>query len=244
MTDPEPPAGPAVRLLDLQAHDTHLDQLRHERAALPARAGLVALAEDIRRTESEEASVREAREVLTASQRRLEDDIAGLEAKAAMVDKSLYSGTVTSPRELQDLQADLESLQRRQSHLEDEVIELMEKGEPLDADLARLAEVLAGQRAEVERLQIELTTQEAELDVVIETTERERGELVSGIDAPLLAEYERLRADLGGIGVARFEGGRCLGCQLALSAVERDRIKSLPPDALVHCEECGRLLVR
>jgi predicted nucleic acid-binding Zn-ribbon protein len=60
----------------------------------------------------------------------------------------------------------------------------------------------------------------------------------------LVSEYERLRAGLGGIGVARLEGGRCLGCQLMLSAVERDRLKGLPPDEVVHCEECGRLLVR
>jgi hypothetical protein len=60
----------------------------------------------------------------------------------------------------------------------------------------------------------------------------------------LIDEYEMLRTRLGGIGAARLEGGRCLGCNLSLSAVEVDRIRHEPPDAIVHCEECGRLLIR
>ncbi|MDZ7733961.1 MAG: C4-type zinc ribbon domain-containing protein [Acidimicrobiia bacterium] len=67
---------------------------------------------------------------------------------------------------------------------------------------------------------------------------------VEGVSPAHLEEYEKLRRQLGGIGVAPLEGGTCGGCNLTLSAVERDRIKSEPPDAVIHCEECGRLLVR
>ena len=65
-----------------------------------------------------------------------------------------------------------------------------------------------------------------------------------GVDAELLATYEGLRGELGGIAVARLVGSVCGGCHLGLSAVEVDRIKKQPPDALVRCDECGRLLVR
>ena len=60
----------------------------------------------------------------------------------------------------------------------------------------------------------------------------------------LWPEYDRLRAALGGVAVARLVNGTCQGCHLRLSAVEVDRIRKLSPDEPVHCEECGRLLVR
>jgi predicted nucleic acid-binding Zn-ribbon protein len=64
-------------------------------------------------------------------------------------------------------------------------------------------------------------------------------------DDALVAEYEALRRQLGGVAVAPLtDSGACGGCHLVLSAMERDRIKKLPDDARVTCEECGRLLVR
>ena len=60
----------------------------------------------------------------------------------------------------------------------------------------------------------------------------------------LMGEYERLREQLDGIAVAELRSGQCLGCHLSLSAVEVDRIKREPADAVVHCGECGRILVR
>ena len=53
-----------------------------------------------------------------------------------------------------------------------------------------------------------------------------------------------LRSRLGGVAVARLVGKTCQGCHLQLSAVEIDRIRRLDVDELVHCEACGRLLVR
>ena len=240
----DPSASPFAPLLDIQAHDTHLDQLRHQRATLPARDTVARLEKELSLLAEQRSGVETEREALTRSQRRLEDEVAALEAKAGEVHATLYGGTITSPRALQDLQAELDALRRRQGHLEDEIIELMELGEPFDAQLSELASQEAAVGADLATARAELTAGEAELDVAIDGEMTERARSAAGLDPPLLAEYERLRRGLGGTGVARFEGGRCLGCQLMLSAVERDRLKGLPPDALVHCEECGRLLVR
>jgi predicted nucleic acid-binding Zn-ribbon protein len=53
-----------------------------------------------------------------------------------------------------------------------------------------------------------------------------------------------LRGRLGGIGAARLVGSRCDGCQLTLAAAEVERVKRADPGTVVHCEECGRILVR
>ena len=57
-----------------------------------------------------------------------------------------------------------------------------------------------------------------------------------------LASVERRLRQL--FAAAKLEAGSCRGCHLQLSAVELDRIRKLPADAIVHCVECGRILVR
>ncbi len=88
----------------------------------------------------------------------------------------------------------------------------------------------------------------AESERVIEAELREeqvrRAEAAEGLPDDLMAEYGRLRGRSGGIGVARLAGSQCGACHLTLSAVEVARIKKLPADAVAHCEECGRILVR
>ena len=59
----------------------------------------------------------------------------------------------------------------------------------------------------------------------------------------LLARYEQLRSKLGGTGAARLVGGSCSGCHLTLSSMELDRVRKAPPDAVITCEQCGRILV-
>ena len=60
----------------------------------------------------------------------------------------------------------------------------------------------------------------------------------------LLKEYEQIRKQPGRVGVALLSGSTCRGCHLDLPAVEVDRIKKLPNDTLINCEECSCILVR
>ena len=60
----------------------------------------------------------------------------------------------------------------------------------------------------------------------------------------VLSSYERLRTRLDGVGAARLVNGRCDGCHLSLSRTELAVAPREPPDALLHCEQCGRILVR
>lgn len=231
-------------LLRLQEHDTKIDQLRHRRATLPEREALQQLTAELGRHDAATAEVQTQRDQLAREQKRIEDEVASIEQKAAEVNSTLYSGSVTSPRELQAFQDDLRSLERRQHHLEDQVIELMEQIEPLDATLAERAD----QRADLEKRQAELQAAllegEAEVDGELSRAEAERAEMAAGLPPEAVARYETLRVDLGGIAIAPLVGSSCGGCHLTLSAVELDRIRHEPPDALIQCEECGRLLVR
>ncbi len=60
----------------------------------------------------------------------------------------------------------------------------------------------------------------------------------------LLAAYEGLRPQLDGVAIARLQGSTCQGCHLGLAAYEVERLRQEPADTIVHCPECGRILVR
>jgi predicted nucleic acid-binding Zn-ribbon protein len=228
----------------VQEHDTALDQLRHRRVTLPERAELAQLEDTVAVVERSLAEVGEQRDAVARTQKRLEDELASVEAKVAEIEKRLYSGAVTVPRELQAMQAEVESLRRRTSDLEDKVLEAMGEREPLDEEVRRLEAERGRLDAEGGRLRAAIAETEAALDAEMGREREERAVVASTLPANLSKLYEQLRTKLGGIGAARLVNGRCSGCHLTLPATELDRIRREPPDALIQCEQCGRLLVR
>jgi uncharacterized protein len=231
-------------LLLVQGHDTRADQLAHRLETLPVRTQLVAVAEQVAGIDRRLATVDERGGELSRSQQRLEDEIASLTERANQAEKQLYSGAVTNPRELQALQDDVASIRRRISQIEDDELEIMELTEPVDAERAQLLAEREQLDAETQRLTSELAADEGEITTELAAVRSEREAAAAQVPDDLWPEYESLRSQFGGVAVARLVGSTCQGCHLALSAVEVDRIRKLGLDEPVHCEECGRLLVR
>jgi predicted nucleic acid-binding Zn-ribbon protein len=231
-------------LLVVQEHDTTADQLEHRKLALPARAELEQVMADLAAVEARAGEVEAQRHELGRSQQRLEDELAALSEKAVQHDKVLYGGTVSNPRELQAMQDEIAALKRRIGQLEDQELELMEQIEPLDADLGKLAAERTGLDDRATALRAAIAEGEVAIEGELATVRAERAAAAASIAPDLLEQYDRMRPQLGGIAIARLVGGHCQGCHLALSAVEIDRIRKLPPDEPATCEECGRLLAR
>jgi uncharacterized protein len=231
-------------LLAVQEHDTRTDQLNHRIETLPVRSDLAQLEDDIQAVEEQLADAQRRRDELGRSQQRLEDEIASLTERANQAEKQLYSGSVTNPRELQAFQDDVASIRRRIGQLEDDELEIMELVEPVDAERAQLTGERERLDAEGARLRTALGEAESELAAELAVVQAERETAAAEVPDELWPEYDKLRARFGGVGIARLVGSTCQGCHLALPAVEVDRIRKLPLDEAVHCEECGRLLVR
>lgn len=233
------------QLLIVQENDTAADQLHHKRAALPARSEVAELEATIAAIDAQVAEIDTRLGELDRSQKRLEDEVSLVEEKISHENATLYSGNVKAAKELQALQDEIESLTRRQRSLEDDELDIMEAREPVDAMKSEQLErrgVAASRLAEVAEV---LATEEAEVDGELAAVLAAREEAVSTIDdEALLREYQRSRTQLGGVAIAKLVGSTCGGCHLMLSAVELDKIRKLPSDARVTCEECGRLLVR
>src|SRR5689334_1723389 len=93
------------QLLLLQERDLALDALRYRKAHLPERARLDAALEEAKGLLPRQQRLRAQRDEQVKEERRLEHEIESLRAKVSDVDAKLYSGTITSPRELQAMQA-------------------------------------------------------------------------------------------------------------------------------------------
>lgn len=232
------------QLLELQQHDTTIDQLHHRRDHLPERQQLVALVETEAGLSTRRAELDEQSSALARSQKRLEDDIATVEAKRAETDALLYSGSVTAPRELQSLQDEIGALARRTSDLEDELLDVMTAAEPVDEAIAQLDSETAAAATTRAEIEARLAAAESAIDDELAQVRETRDTTASGIPEDRVAEYETKRRQLGGIAIARLIGTSCGGCHLTLSAMEVDRIRKMSPDDPATCEECGRLLVR
>lgn len=231
-------------LLRVQEHDTAADQLRHRRETLPESARLRAVGDSIAAVEAAMAETVERRDEAARAQRRLEDELGNVEEKIKSLEARLYSGEVSVVRELQAMQADAESLRRRRGALEDEVLEAMSVREPIDTEVGDLERERARLDGEGAGLRAAIAEAQAGIDAELAAETAARAEAAAGLPADLMALYEKIRANEDGIGAAALVNGRCGGCHLALPATELDRMKREPPDALVMCEQCGRVLVR
>jgi predicted nucleic acid-binding Zn-ribbon protein len=230
-------------LLALQERDTTLDRLRHRRATLPERAALAEADARLRDVAPHLAEVRARRDDLAREERRLDDEAGALEERALETEKRLYSGEISSPRELQAMQADIEQLRRHRSSVEDDELALMEQREALDAEVAAFEAQMADIESGVEEQRAALAEQERVIDGEIAQETTARDGLVRDVAPELLAVYERCRAQARGVGAARLVGRTCQGCHLDIPATEAERIKRAPEGTVAHCDNCGCILV-
>jgi uncharacterized protein len=231
-------------LLTLQTHDSAVDRLRHRRATLAERDELEKRRAAHAELERRRAEVTDQRDAELREEKRLDDEVRSLESKAKAEDTRMYSGTVSSPRELQAMQADIEQLRRQAAEREDEELEVMVRREALDAQVAEVEAAQAALLAEVADLSAALEAQEREIDAELAVEEAARAALAPDIPESTLRLYEQIRANNRGVGAARLVGMNCQACHLGLPATEVDRIRHLPADQLAQCEHCGAILVR
>lgn len=231
-------------LLVIQDHDLTIDRLRHRHATLPERE-VVATAElDVAALTAEADGLREPLAELARGQQKLEDEAQRLAEQAEAANTKLYSGEITSPKELQALQADVDMLRKHQARVEEQAIAVMEEREPVEAELADLEARSAQRDAELGAARAALAAAVAEVDAEIVAAQAERAASTAGVDAPVVALYERCRATSPSkVGAARLVGHTCQGCHLTIPATEVDALRKAPPGTVAHCDNCGAILI-
>ena len=232
------------QLLRTQELDTRLEQLAHAKTTHP----LLTKIADAKAHAAEVAAgvqdEREERHLLEREQKRLDDEVAMLDAKRADLEAKLYDGSVTATKDLLAMQEESKHLGERKTTLEDHELEIMEQMEVLQEALDRAQSEIDDDERKIAEFEHQLAAEVAELDTEAGQVQTERDAVVGSVRPELLDAYDKLRAAQAGIVVARLVGGSCQACHMALSAMTVDQIGKLDDDALVHCDECGAILVR
>ncbi len=232
-----------LRLLELADLDAELARLEHRRSTLAEFAEVERL--DAREAQLRDEIVAAETEIgdLAREQTKAEADVEQVRARSDRDRKRMDAGQVSSPRDLSNLQSEIESLHRRQSDLEEIVLDIMERREAVDSRLSSLSAErarLSGERADA------VTRRDSALADISEQAAKvgeRRSAIVTEVPDDVLALYERMRAQHG-VGAAALRRGRCEGCHLALNTVDLNRIGAAAPDEVIRCEECRRILVR
>jgi uncharacterized protein len=235
----------AVRtLLDVQAVDSTLQLLAHRKKNLPQHAELAEVTR--RRVELDNRRVELDTQIadLTRDQKKADADVEQVKSRRVRDQQRLDTGQVSSPRELEQLQSEIVALDRRIGVLEDAELEIMEQLETLQGELAEVASDLEGLNVEAARIESARDEAVGELDGEAAEASAERQRLVSDVPEQLMAVYERMRAQLGGVGAAALRRRRCEGCRLELTEADVATIRSAPDDEVLRCPECNRILVR
>ncbi len=232
-----------LRLLELQALDTRLDQIAHARATLPELAALTVLGQDSAALDRELALARTAVTDVQREVAKAEADVQQVRDRAARNQQRLDVGTGTA-KDLQALQHELVSLARRQSELEDLEIEVMERAEELEHQLAALVSRRETLDAEIAEVSARRDVAMAGFDAEAQQVSADRATVAPSVAEALLALYAKIRATSGGIGAAELRQRRCGGCRLELNQLDLSSIRAAAADDVVRCEECRRILVR
>lgn len=232
-----------LRLLDLQALDTRLAQIAHKRKNLPERGQLTQLLKDTDALRDRIVAAETEVSDLKREQAKADNDVDSVRQRLKKDQDRLDSGT-GSAKELESLQHEVASLAKRQAELEDVELEVMQRLE----DAQRAMSELVAKRNESESVRSELETAiaaaESTLDADGAQLRAERDQIAAEIPGELLALYDKLRADQGGIGAAPLHRGQCMGCRITVNPTELSRIRDAAADAVIRCEECRRILVR
>jgi predicted nucleic acid-binding Zn-ribbon protein len=209
----EPPLKAAAsdqqRLLDVQALDTRLDQLAHRRRTLPEHAALAELETELGVLRDQQVEAETEQSDLARELTKAEGDVDQVRARAERDQQRLDAGQVSSPKELESLQHEITTLGNRQGDLEEVVLEIMERLESSQSRSSELAAQQEAARARVAALTASRDTTIGEIDAETEQLQAQRSTQAGSLAEDLVALYEKIREQQGGVGAAELRQRRC-----------------------------------
>lgn len=229
-------------LLELAKLDAELSRLTHRAAHLPEQEACERMQREYEAAGDRLGALGIAVEDVDAQVSRLEAEIEAVRRREDRDRALLQSGTIDA-KQLADLQHELETLQRRQTSLEDSLLEVMERREELQSQLDGEQQALKTLEADMAGAREALDAALAEISEARELHSERRESLSAALDPALAALYERQRAG-GGPGAGQLQGRRCGACRLEIDRGELSRISAAAEDDVVRCPECGAILLR
>jgi predicted nucleic acid-binding Zn-ribbon protein len=171
--------------------------------------------------------------------REREREAAARRSRITARERELMSGRIRNPTDLMKLSEEVAHLKGALSEEEEAELVLMEEQEARDAELARLGRELAAARERSAAAAPGLRERLESLRAELEGIEAERAATWELIPADWQEAYRRLQRRVADP-VAEAAHGQCQACRVGVTS---SGMQLLRRGALVHCENCDRLLV-
>ncbi|MEM9775717.1 MAG: C4-type zinc ribbon domain-containing protein [Chloroflexota bacterium] len=223
----------ALQQLDTQLF-SHRADLNETQQALAEPSKLVA-ARQLR------SNLEEKLQSTGGSIKNLELELGTLQEKLSRSTNRLYSGEVKNPKELGDLQSEVDSLNGRKDTFELEMMEIMEGQEELNSKLAKTNEVLETLETNWAAESKELKIKQGEIALKMKKLLGKRKEKAAAITPSILTSYQKLLQSKQGLAIVKINGNTCTGCKIGMDGGTVRRVNS---GELVNCPNCGRYLIR
>ena len=227
--------GVIKQLYQLQEVDLEIESSEQALAQIASQLGE---SQAVVKARTELKSKQQHLEELGRQQHSAEWEIEDLVNKLIAAEGKLYGGRIKDPKELTNLQHEVEALRGRRSHLEDKALEIMDQVELSKASVAALTNELKTLEAEWHNQQQQLSTDMERLKAALSDLKNKRQLLSAEIDPETVEFYQALKKQKGQA-VAKVEQGICRGCRILLPTTELQRARG---DSLVQCSSCGRIL--
>ena len=231
-------------MLDLQELDAKADQLRHQRSHLPELDEIEQLTTSRKDLDNRARDAQIVVDDLTEEQSKIDLDVEQGRTRRTRDQERVDQGVISNPKDLQRMLSELESLQRRITTLEDQELEVMEQVETAQKELDSLTSQVTAADERLTTLSGSRDEKIGALDQELDAVAADRAPIEAGLPADLIALYEKLREQKGGVGAAPLRARQCGGCRLSLDPAELAQIKAAGSDEVIRCEECQRILVR
>lgn len=223
------------QLYQLQELDLEIES--NERA-LEQVASQIGESREVARTQNQLESAQQHLEELKHQQHSAEWEIDDIVTKLSDVEETLFSGRVKNPKELTNLQHEVEVLKAQRNRREDKALEIMDQVEQSEAKVVTIRNQLETMKAEWQQQQQRLSQESERLKAILSDLGHKRQLLAEEIEPQAFEFYQNLRKGKG-TAVAKVEQGVCRGCRISLPTTELQRARG---GSLVQCSSCGRIL--
>jgi len=225
----------AKQLYQLQEVDLELESTEESLRQVASQLGE---SETVAEARNKLTLERQHLEELARQQRSLEGEIDGIISKLTTAEKELYSGRIRNPKELTNLQHEIDGLKAKRAQLEDKTLEIMGQVELTTKNLAAMNSNLEALEAEWQSQQQQLSAKLEQLKITVSDLKHKQQHQTAEIDPQTNEIYQGLKKQRR-TAVAKVEQGICHGCRISLPVTELQRVRS---GSLVRCSSCGRIL--
>ena len=153
----------------------------------------------------------------------------------------LFSGTITSSKELVNFQEEIKQSKLNNDGLEIKEIELMIKIDEYRPKLKQAEIKKQAYSKDIESLKMEIGIKVKDIEGRLAVLRERRKAAISKIPKEVCARYDEVKAKKGGIGVAVLKNRVCDVCRMEISSGEAERIQD--PEVIHKCPECKRMLI-